>query len=438
MNSVFRAYDIRGTYPDEINEDLAFKVGKAAALYLNAKKLVVGMDARTSSNSLMHQVIAGITSTGCNVVCIGDTTTPLFNFCVNSFVADGGIMVTASHNPAKYNGLKIVGREGVPISRDSGLKEIESMLETPVAEGVAKGSVDFQKLIDDYINFLIELSGAKDEDFGRMRIVVDASNGMTSLELKNLFKKINVNVIPMFFDIDGTFPNHSPDTSQADNLKLLQKKVIEVQADLGVAFDGDGDRIAMVDNRGEIIWPDHILALLYEYMGQPKTVYDLRISRTIKRLIGSNGIPSPVGYVNIKKRMREEGAVLGGELSGHFTFKEMHYAEAAVLVMLKIMGMMNWSRKPISGLVEPLREYAHSGEIRIEGPKNAQNIIQTLKERYSDGDVSELDGVTVDYPDWWFNLRPSNTEPILRLVIEADTQELMLQKRDELLGLIAN
>ena len=210
-----------------------------------------------------------------------------------------------------------------------------------------------------------------------------------------------------------------------------------MQADFGVAFDGDGDRIAVVDNLGEVIWPDYILGLLYADMGQPKTVYDLRISHSIKEYI-TNGMESPVGYVNIKKRMQESGADLGGELSGHFFFQDLRYAESPMLVLLKLLMMVNKSKKPISKLVDPFRKYAHSGEIRIEinEKEQAANIVEKLKQKYSDGNISEMDGITIEYPDWWFNLRASNTEPILKLVVEAETQELLERRQAKLLELI--
>ena len=253
MASIFHAYDIRGIYPTDLNEDTALKIGKAAALYLKAKKLVVGQDARTSSDPLTQKLIEGIISTGCHVVMVSQTTTPLFYFSVNTLGFDGCIMVAASHNPAQYNGFKIVGRDTVPVGLSSGLHDVEGLMDVPVPEGVTPGSVVHEKLVDDYVNTVIELSGAAEQDLSQLRIVVDTSNGMSSLVLKNLFTKININVTPIFFDIDETFPNHSPDISRAENLKHLQAKVRELQANLGVAFDGDGDRIMLVDETGAII-----------------------------------------------------------------------------------------------------------------------------------------------------------------------------------------
>ncbi len=438
MASIFHAYDIRGIYPTDLNEDTALKIGKAAALYLKAKKLVVGQDARTSSDPLTQKLIEGIISTGCHVVMVSQTTTPLFYFSVNTLDVDGGIMVTASHNPAQYNGFKIVGRDTVPVGLSSGLHDVEGLMDVPVPEGVTPGSVVHEKLVDDYVNTVIELSGAAEQDLSQLRIVVDTSNGMSSLVLKNLFTKININVTPIFFDIDETFPNHSPDISRAENLKHLQAKVRELQANLGVAFDGDGDRIMLVDETGAIIRSDHLLGLLFQLMGKPRTVYDLRISRAVKALIGDKGTPSATGYVSIKKTMREHDAELGGELSGHFSFKVMHFSESGTLVMLKILVMMSKARDPISVMLKPFQKYAYSGEINIPLSTigDRQAILATLKTNYHDGKLNEMDGVTVEYSDWWFNVRPSNTEPLMRLVVEAESQKQMERKRDELTELI--
>jgi phosphomannomutase len=433
-NSIFRQYDVRGIYPNEINEEIAFKIGRATALHLKAKRLVVAKDGRSSSDALEAKVIEGITSTGCNVISIGQATTPLFYFSVSSLSADGGVMVTASHNPVKYNGFKFMDGHGQAIDQKNGLGELEQLMDTEPTPGLI-GSVTEVDPVDDYVNMIIELSGVAKADLGRVRVVIDASNGVTSLVVNNLLKKINVSVVSMFFEVDGRFPNHGPDISRAENLELLQKKVLASGAALGVAFDGDGDRIAIVDNNGVIVWPDYILGLLFQYFGQPKTVYDLRISRSIKELIAGKGIVSSVGRSNIQRAMREHEAALGGELSGHILFKEMKYCESAVLAMLYILIILSRSEMLFSKLVEPLMKYAHSGEINIQ-VKNPEQTLQNIKDRYADGKLSELDGITVEYADWWFNLRVSNTEPLLRLVIEASDTELLDHKKKELLELI--
>ncbi len=439
-DSIFRAYDVRGVYPSEVNEDLAFRIGVATAQYLKGQKIVVGHDDRQGSESMASRVIAGLTSTGCMVINIGRATTPLFNFSVSASTADGGIMITASHNPAQYNGFKIIGRQGLPIGADSGLDKIEKLLNASAPPASQSGAIEVRDFCDDYVNFLLEVSGADGEDLGRMRIVVDASNGMTPVVLKNLFKKININVLELFFDIDGRFPNHQPDVSRPENIQQLQAKVIASGAHLGFAFDGDGDRLAVVDETGQIIWPDITLGLLYNALGHPKTVYDIRVSRSVKALLGSQGIPSRVGHTFIKETMRDYDASLGGELSGHFYFKSMQYAESAVLAMLYLLVLAHRSPVPFSELARPLLSYARSGEISVplNNQAHAKIIFDRLKQKYADGNVSEADGVSIEYPDWWFNLRASNTEPIFRLFIEAANNQILKEKQSELLKLIEN
>ncbi|HVZ11180.1 MAG TPA: phosphomannomutase/phosphoglucomutase [Candidatus Paceibacterota bacterium] len=437
MNSIFRAYDVRGVYPSEVNEDLAFRIGVAAVRYLGAGVIVVGHDDRQGSESMASRVIAGAAAAGASVINIGPATTPLFNFSVSASAADGGIMITASHNPAQYNGFKIIGRQGAPVGADSGLAEIEKLLDES-APAAPAGRIETRDFCDDYVNFLLEVSGAAGEDLGRMRIVVDASNGMTPVVLKNLFKKINVNVLEMFFEINGRFPNHQPDVSRPENIQQLQAKVVASGAHMGFAFDGDGDRLAVVDETGRIIWPDITLGLLYNALGHPKTVYDIRVSRSVKALLGSQGIPSRVGHTFIKETMRDYDAGLGGELSGHFYFKSMHYAESAALAMLYLLVMAHQASVPFSELVRPLVSYARSGELSLplNNQAHAKIILDRLKQKYADGNISEMDGVSVEYPDWWFNLRASNTEPILRLFIEAANNQILKNKQTELLKLI--
>src|SRR5258708_4522255 len=303
--------------------------------------MVVGHDARNGSASMAYKIAEGIAQAGCDVILIGEATTQLFYFSVNTSGADGGIMVTASHNPKEYNGFKITGQKAEPVA----VSEIQKLMAEPFDfVQVKPGGVEQREFVDDYVNFLLEETQAASVDLGKLKIIVDTSNGMAGLVLKNLFKKINVNAFPLFFYIYGTFPNHSPDPTPSESLRELQAKVLELGADLGVAFDGDGDRLALVDETGQIVRPDHILGILHQAMGYPVTVYDLRLSRAIKHLIGERGIPSKVGYVNIKKLMREREAELGGELSGHFFFKELHYAESAVLAMLLILVSLSQSR----------------------------------------------------------------------------------------------
>jgi phosphomannomutase len=449
MSGVFKAYDIRGVYPEEITKDLAFKVGGATIKYLNDNytasgrptTIVVGEDCRLSSPTLRGAVVDAATRAGARVYYIGYCTTPLFYFSVNKLKADGGIMVTASHNPPQYGGLKIVGPGSTPIGESTGLREIEKMSLEKISF-VEGGGVDEANFVQDYIDFIINETklGAK---ASKLRIVIDAGNGMTPVVLGSLMDKLKLKYTPLYFKIDCSFPNHSPDISRHEALNDLVEKVKETEADIGIAFDGDGDRVMFVDNKGEVIGAESILALLFKeysrFFHKPKTVYDLRISRAVQEILGSSGVICRPGHSFIKKVMRETDAELGGELSGHFFFKKMGYAESSILVMLKILKIVSESGKSLNELVKPFGKYWHSGEINMDVRNKEQitNILNILREKYKDGKMSEVDGLTIDFwnaegGSWWFNLRPSNTEPIMRLVVEADSRQLMHQKAEEI------
>lgn len=441
ISKIFRAYDIRGIYPEELNEEAAFRIGQAAAVFLKAKKMVVGEDARISSPVISAKVKEGIASTGCNIISIGKATTPLFYFSVNGSDADGGIMVTASHNPPQYNGLKVAGREAEPISSNSGLLEIQKLAEAGVQVNGNKGSIKETSFREDYINFLTGSSKEISERAKDLKIVIDASNGMAPLILGDVCKRAGLDAVFLNFEIDGTFPGHFPDISKEENLKDLKDKMVEVGADIGFAFDGDADRLTVLDEKGNKVSADFVVGLFYQaksgWFRKPKVAYDLRFSKSVRELFGRNGYPSRIGYAFVRKTMKDAGADFGGELAGHFDFKEMNYAESAVLAMLKVLAIVAREQKPLSKLVEPFQKYANSGEINIE-VQNWEKVLENIKNGYKNGKVSELDGITVEYDDWWFNARPSNTEPILRLVVEADSRELMEEKIKDLRSLIGS
>lgn len=439
MSNIFRAYDVRGIYPQEINTDIAKRVGNAVVRYLEAhstdfgqtKTIIVGEDGRIGSPELRRAVIEGITSAGTGVVYIGRCTTPLFYFAVNRLHADGGIMITASHNPAQYNGFKFVGLGSVPIAADSGLFEIEKLSADYVIADKC-GGVKEANPVNDYVDEVIKRAGGFRNN---LKVVIDASNGITSVTSKPLLDKLGISFIPLNFDIDGSFPNHSPDISKEENLQQLRKSVLDNGADLGLAFDGDGDRVVFIDKSGAYVRPDYILALLFKnsssFFKKPKVVYDLRFTKSVREYFGSNGLRSKVGYTFIKKIMRETGADLGAELAGHFYLKDMNYSEAASLIMLRVLKIINREKKSLGELVKPWQKYFNSGEINIDAARGSEKI-SGLKAKYSDGKTDELDGLTVEYGNWWFNIRHSNTQPIIRLVVEADTKELMDQKVSEL------
>ena len=445
MSEIFRAYDVRGIYPEEINKSVAFKIGAATARFLQAKTLVIGEDARIASPELRGAVIDAATKAGAKVYYIGQCTTPLFYFSVNKLKADGGIMVTASHNPKEYGGLKIVGKGAVSVSATAGLMDIKRISQSDIIFDRSPGDVEEVSILDEYIKFLIKESGGMPSGVKKLKIVIDASNGMVPIVLSPLLKKMGLDFIPLFFDIDGTFPNHSPDISKQENLIALENKVLTTKADIGFTFDGDADRLSVVDENGRKLGADFVTGLLFEaekgLFKRPKVVYDLRFSKAVRELVGRYGFISPTGHSFIKENMKKHDADIGGELAGHFDFKEANYAESAVLAMLRIIALVGKRAKPISEIIKPLMKYYNSGEINIEIEEREKVIraIESLKHKYSYGKVEELDGVTVDlwnhHPPaggWWFNARPSNTEPLLRLVVEAETKELMEQKVAEL------
>ena len=429
MSNIFRAYDVRGVYPDELNEGIAEKIAGATAKFLNAKKLVVGEDARVSSPVLRKAVLDGATKAGCDVHYIGRCTTPLFYFSVNRLGADGGIMVTASHNPPQYNGLKIVGPGATPVASISGLFKIRDMVNEVTESSVKKGAVQTTSFLNEYIDFLARETKFKHKN---TKFIVDASNGMAPVVLEPLFEKLDLKPIQINFDINGSFPGHSPDISKKENLEQLKNKILETGAEVGFAFDGDADRLTVLDEKGEKLPSEFVVGLLFKAQAglfkKPKVAHDLRFSKSVRELFGKNGFPSPTGYVFVRKKMKEVDADLGGELAGHFDFKEMNYAESAVLAMLKTLGIVSSSGKRLSELVAPFKKYFNSGEVNIPIDQNddlKSEIMENLKNKHSDGKQNFLDGIMVEYPDWWFNVRFSNTEPIVRVVVEANTQELM-------------
>jgi phosphomannomutase len=454
MSGVFKSYDIRGIYPKELDEQFAYLLGKSAAEYFKSKNknntkqiIVVGEDARLSSRKLVDELVRGITESGTDVYLLGQCSTPLFYFSVSMFKEVlGGIMVTASHNPPEYNGFKVISAGAVPVGLNSGLSDIKQLIDkhikeitTGKKEEVKAGIVKKIDLAKDYVSYVINAAKIKEKIFNKYKIIIDASNGMSPVVLKPLFERLNSNYIPLNFVIDGTFPNHAPDISKSENLRELKEKVVAESADIGVAFDGDGDRIFFIDRTGKTVSPDFILGLLFDhrsgFLSRPVTAYDLRFSWAIKKHLGFRGIRTKVGHSNIKAEMRKAKASIGAELSGHFFFKEMNYSEGPELVLLEVLKIMSETGQPLEKLVKKFEKYFYSGEVNLEigDGEKGKKITALLKQKYTGAKkIDELDGLTVEYKDWWFNLRPSNTEPILRLVVEAKTKAMMEEKITEI------
>ena len=436
MSGIFKAYDIRGIYPEQIDAELAEKIGRAFVVFTNAKKIVVGRDMRPHSQPLFEGLTRGIMKQGADVVDIGLCSTPM-SYHANGFLgADGSVMITASHNPGEWNGFKLCKAQAVPISGDTGIADIQMLVEAdsfPAAE--KQGTVTQYDIAPEYTKFL--RSYAKMDR--KLKVVVDYANAMGLYEfagIKDFFE-----VIPMYDTLDGTFPNHLANPLQTSTLDAIRKKVVEVGADFGAAFDGDADRCGFIDDEGNIIPMDLFTALIAQDIlshGPATIFYDLRSSRAVRECIAENGgkpMMSRVGHAFIKTQMRENDAVFAGELSGHYYFKQNYTAESQGLAMIMLANLICRKNQPVHELVKPLRKYVSSGEINSR-VADVKPILDTIRRKYADGNMYELDGVSSEYRDWWFNVRASNTEPLLRLIVEANTKELMEAKRDELLKII--
>ncbi len=444
---IFKAYDIRGVYPDDLCEEDAWKIGQATARFLpslikgyerglrEAQSLIVSRDMRTHSEPLAQALIEGIRSAGAGVIDIGMIDTPQIYFAVNFLGTCGGIQVTASHNPAKYNGFKISGRGAIPIGVDTGLKEIKHMATAlPHTKGNPTGRLEQRDLWPDYRKHVLQFLRP---NLKRKKVAIDASNGMAGKAIPILLADVPVEVVPINFEHTGKF-KHDPDPLKEKNLAQLTSTVKKENCDFGICFDGDADRMMMVDENGETIPCDLLTALLVPYFleKKPKSaiVYDLRSSRVVmEEIIKYGGTPrrERVGHSYMKKALRDTHAVFGGELSGHFYFEQNFYADSAAIMLMHTLNVVDEKNKPMSELVRPLKRYSNSGEknFRVD---NKELRMEELARRYSEGKIDHLDGVTDDFKDWWFNCRPSNTEPLLRLNVEAKTPDLLKEKLGEI------
>ena len=444
--NVFKAYDIRGLVESELDSDFAFETGVAFARFLQIERepatIVIGEDMRPSSPLLAEAFSAGVTSQGMDVIRIGLASTDLMYFASGKLGLPGA-MFTASHNPAEYNGVKLCMSQARPIGRESGLLTIEKFVRegSPIAlrnVGVEK----HQNMLEEYVDHLLTLVNLR--DIRPLKIVIDAGNGMAGYTAPAIFAKLNCEVIPMYFELDGSFPNHEANPLDESTLVDLKKAMKENKADLGLAFDGDADRCFLVDENGEGINPSSLTALIAErelkqHPGS-KIIYNLISSRTVQEVINENngvGLRSRVGHSNIKKLMAETGAIFGGEHSGHFYFKDFWRADSGALAALHAIAALGRSEVSISKLLAPYSRYFQSGEINTK-VANVQEATELVEKHYSSTqvDVDHLDGLTVNGDSWWFNLRPSNTEPLLRLNVEAKDQAHMQTIRDQVLALI--
>jgi phosphomannomutase len=440
---VFKAYDVRGLYPSELDEEGAYAIGRAYVEHFEPKRIAVGRDMRLSSPTMAAAIIRGAVDGGADVYDLGLVATEMLYFAVGDLDLDGGIAVTASHNPKEYNGMKIVRRGALPVGGESGLLEIRDRALQPFGEPTDVGSVHEADIWPAYVDRV--LSFVDVDAIQPLRVVIDAANGMAGVMLPPVLEHLpQVEVVRYFFEPDGTFPNHEPNPLLPENREFVMERTTAEAADFGVAFDGDADRCYFIDDTGEFVPGDFMTALLAESILEKepgaKIIYDVRSSWAVPETIErAGGIPliNRVGHAFIKLRMREEGAVFGGEVSGHYYFRDFYQADSGVIPFLLMLELVSRKGQKLSEILRPYRErYFLTGELNTPVSDVAVKL-QELKEGFaSQGKISHLDGISVEADDWHFNVRPSNTEPLLRLNLEARSPELMEQKRDEVLDVI--
>ena len=439
----FKAYDVRGVYPTELDEDGAYAIGRGYVEQFEPKRMAVGRDMRLSGPQMQAAVMRGAADAGAEVLDLGLIGTEMLYFAVGELGLDGGIAVTASHNPKQYTGMKIVRRGALPVGGESGLLDVRDKA-LAVTDRSGDGdtrisAVDIWPAYVDRVMSFIDVSALRP-----LRVVIDAANGMAGAMLPPVLERLPIETVRCYFDPDGSFPNHEPNPLLPENREFIVRKTLEEGADLGVAFDGDADRCFFVDDSGEFVPGDFATALLAEAVlakdPGAKIIYDVRASWAVPETIErAGGVPlvNRVGHAYIKHRMRKEDAAFGGEVSGHYYFRDFSQADSGVVPFLLMLEIVSRKGVKLSEALRPLRErYFITGELNTPVGDVALKL-QELKEHYAtEGRVSHLDGISVDAEDWHFNVRPSNTEPLLRLNLEARSQELMERKRDEVLALI--
>jgi phosphomannomutase len=445
MGGIFKAYDVRGVYPAELDERTAYAIGFHFRGILEpediarGERVVVSHDMRASSLPLSAALSDGLRTAGLGVVHIGLATTPMNYFATGSLRTAGGIQVTASHNPARYNGCKFSRRDAIPVSSETGIGELERLVTSvPAPDPAPAAPIERRDITAAYAEHVLSFLQGREP---RLRVAVDVANGMATL-YRDLFDRLGIELVPLFFGLDGSFPNHEANPLKTENLRDVQRAVREHGCALGVAFDGDADRAIFIDDEAAIVGADLVTALLAgpileRYPGTP-IVYDVRSSRaTAEAIRAAGGVPmrERVGHSFMKATMRRVGSPFGGELAGHFYYRANFFADSAVITMIEVLNLLRRSGKRLSELLAPLRTYASTGEINFHVEDKA-GMIRRLAETFSDGAIDFLDGITVEYPRWWFNVRPSNTEPLLRLVLEADAAATLAEAKVRLLAIL--
>ncbi|RLV49902.1 phosphomannomutase/phosphoglucomutase [Nocardioides mangrovicus] len=439
LRALFKAYDVRGTVPDQLDEDLARAVGRAFAAVTGAREVVVGHDMRPSSPGMAAAFAEGANAVGTSVVLIGLCSTDGLYFA-SGHLGVPGAMFTASHNPAQYNGIKMCRANAVPIGLETGLAEIRDRVAADdVPDNAPPGETTEQDLLGAYADHLLSLAPVSGR---RLKVVVDAGNGMAGLTAPEVLGRLDLDVVPMYYELDGSFPNHEANPIDAANLVDLQAKVRETGADIGLAFDGDADRCFLVDERGELVDPSVLTGLIAarELAKSPGSavIHNLITSRAVPEIVtelGGTPVRTRVGHSFIKATMAETDAVFGGEHSGHFYFRDFWRADSGMLAALHALSALAGTDQPLSALLAPYARYVASGEINSTVP-DAQAVMARIEQEWSDAEVDFLDGMTVSFPGGFFNVRPSNTEPLLRLNVEGRDEATMTEVRDRVLATI--
>ncbi|MDI6794457.1 MAG: phosphomannomutase/phosphoglucomutase [bacterium] len=441
--SMFKAYDVRGIYPDQLNEEVAYRIGRAYSEFIKPKTVLIGRDIRLSSKSISEALARGLTEQGMNVVDAGQIGTDMVYFGVAHYHYDGGIMITASHNPKEYNGMKFVREQSIPISGDTGIYDIRDLaISGEFSQADKIGEVEERNIYQDYTRHVLSFIDPK--VIKPCKVVLNGGNGVAGEIIPQIINDLPIQAVPMYFEPDGTFPKGEPNPLLPENRTETIKKVKEEKADLGVAWDGDADRCFFIDEKGNFIEGYFITALLAETLLKrqapgEKIIFDPRLTWANIDVVNKyGGVPiiNKSGHAFFKERMRRENALFAGEMSAHFYFRENYFADNGIIPFLLILELMSTSGNSLSELLEPLvSKYFISGEINRRVEDGAAKI-KEIEGHYQDGKVEHIDGLSVEFPDWRFNLRTSNTEPLIRLNVEARSKEIMEAKRDELLEML--
>jgi len=444
ISKVFGAYDVRGLVPEELNPDIAYRIGRAVVAFLGAQEVVVGRDMRVSGAALSAALIDGLRDQGANVTDIGLVSTDTLYFAVGRYGYRAGIMITASHNPAPYNGFKICREEARALSKETGIGEIGDLVVIGALPAMAarRGDLSERDVLDAYAEYVLGMIDPS--SIKPLKIAIDAGNGMAGALVPPVFEHLPCEIVPLYFELDGTFPNHVANPIEPENVRDLQHAVVEQGCDLGVAFDGDADRMFLIDEQGAFVGGDMTTAMVAMEMlrknPESAIVYNLICSRTVPEIISEHGgrpIRARVGHSIIKALMRDEDAIFGGEHSGHFYFRDNWYADSGLIALLTVLQLVSDEDQSLSAILEPIDSRFRSGEINSEVADVEATVMRVEEHFASQGaELDDLDGLTVEFDDWWFNLRASNTQPLLRLNVEADDKALLDDKMTEVLHLI--